>query len=71
MNLVMLNVVPKHQGRGLGSALLAKAVIEAHKLGLSRVVVAASNDDVWALYFYQRSGFVIEQVVPGRIAEHH
>lgn len=71
MNLVMLNVVPQYQGRGLGSAMLAKAVIEAHKLGLSRVVVATSNDDVSALYFYQRSGFVIEQVVPGRIAEHH
>ena len=71
MNLVMLNVLPQYQGRGLGSAMLAKAVIEAHKLGLSRVVVATSNDDVSALYFYQRSGFVIAQVVPGRIAEHH
>ena len=71
MNLVMLNVVPQCQGCGLGSAMLAKAVIEPHKLGLSRVVVATSNDDVSALYFYQRSGFVIEQVVPGRIAEHH
>jgi ribosomal protein S18 acetylase RimI-like enzyme len=71
MNLVMLNVLPEHQGRGLGSALLAKAVLEARELGLSRLVVATSNDDVPALYYYQRSGFQIEEVVPGRIAEHH
>ena len=71
MNLVMLNVLPDYQGQGLGSALLAKAVIEAHELGLSQVVVATSNDDVPALGFYQRSGFVIEEVVQHRISEHH
>jgi ribosomal protein S18 acetylase RimI-like enzyme len=71
MNLVMLNVVPGHQGRGLAKSLLGAAVAEAQKLGLGSLVVAASNDDLPALDFYQRAGFVITEVVPGLLVEHH
>ena len=71
MNLVMLNVVPEHQGRGLAKALLGAAVAEAQKLGLNNLVVATSNDDLPALDFYQRAGFVIAEVVPGLLVEHH
>ena len=71
MNLVMLNVVPEHQGRGLAKALLAAAVAEAGKLGLNKLVVATSNDDLPALDCYQRAGFVITEVVPGLLVEHH
>ncbi len=71
MTLVLLHVLPEHQGRGLGSALLARAVMEASTRGLSRVAMATTNDDLPALAFYQRSGFVIAEVVPGRLVEHH
>ena len=70
MNLVMLNVVPEHQGRGLAKALLGAAVAEAQKLGLNNLVVATSNDDLPALDFHQRAGFVIAEVVPGLLVEH-
>jgi ribosomal protein S18 acetylase RimI-like enzyme len=71
MNLVMLNVLPEYQGRGVGRALLEAAVELARGDGLERVVVATSNDDLPALGLYQRRGFVISEVVPGRILEHH
>lgn len=71
MNLVMLNVLPDYQGGGLGQALLEAAIGFARRSGLKRVVVATSNDDLPALGFYQRHGFVISEVVPGRILEHH
>jgi ribosomal protein S18 acetylase RimI-like enzyme len=71
VNLVMLNVLPEYQGRGRGEALLEEAIESARRNGLKRVIVATSNDDLPALGFYQRRGFVITEVVPGRILEHH
>jgi len=71
MHLVMLNVLPEHQGGGLGQSLVEAAVESARRRGLSRVVVATSNDDLPALGLYQRCGFAITEVVPGRILEYH
>jgi hypothetical protein len=34
-------------------------------------VVATSNDDLPALYVYQREGFVITEVAAGAILAHH
>jgi ribosomal protein S18 acetylase RimI-like enzyme len=71
MNLVMFNVLPDFQGRGVGKELLQAAVEKARLLGLTRLAVATSNDDLPALGFYQRAGFTVEAVVPGRILQHH
>ena len=71
LNIVMLNVLPEYQGAGVGKELVKTAGDEARKRGVSRLIVATSNDDLPALEFYQRLGFVIEEVVPGRILEHH
>jgi ribosomal protein S18 acetylase RimI-like enzyme len=71
LNLVMLNVLPKWQGHGVASSLLRAVVEQARRLGALRLVVATTNDDLPALGFYQRAGFTIEEVVPGRILEHH
>ena len=69
--IVMLNVLPEYQGHGAGRSLLQAAIEEARRHGLSRILVATSNDDLPALYLYQSCGFTIFEVVPGRIAEHH
>lgn len=69
--IVMLNVLPGYQGRGAGRSLLQAAIEEARRRGLSRVLVATSNDDLPALYLYQSCGFAIFEVVPGCVAEHH
>ena len=69
--VVMLNVHPEFQGRTAARSLLAMAEHEARSKGLSRIVVATTNDDIPALYLYQRWGFVIAEVVVGRLLVHH
>jgi ribosomal protein S18 acetylase RimI-like enzyme len=71
LTIVMVNVLPEFQGRSTARALLAAAEAEARKRGLARLVVATSNDDLPALYLYQRWGFAITEVVPGAILTHH
>jgi ribosomal protein S18 acetylase RimI-like enzyme len=69
--LVVLNVLPGYQGRGAGRALLNAVRDEAVQHGLGRILVVTSNDDLPALALYQRAGFQIVEVLPGRIAQHH
>jgi GNAT superfamily N-acetyltransferase len=69
--LVILNVLPDHQGRGGGQALLDAVRDEAARRGLGRILVVTSNDDLPALSLYQRYGFCITEVIPGRISEDH
>lgn len=71
LTIVMLNVHPEYQGRRTARSLLAMAEEEARARGQSRLVVATSNDDLPALYVYQRWGFVITEVDPGAILAHH
>ena len=71
LNLVVVNVLPQAQGRGGGQALLAAALAEAQDRSLARLVVSTANDDLLALYLYQRFGFRITEVLPGRMVEHH
>jgi ribosomal protein S18 acetylase RimI-like enzyme len=69
--LVVLNVLPGYHGRGGGRALLDAVRDEAAQLGLARLLVVTSNDDLPALALYQRYGFRIQDVIPGRIAQEH
>jgi GNAT superfamily N-acetyltransferase len=69
--LVMLNLLPDYQGRGGGSALLDAVRNEAAQRGLGRILVVTSNDDLPALALYQRYGFRIVELIPGRIVHHH
>jgi GNAT superfamily N-acetyltransferase len=69
--LVLLNVLPEYQGRGAALALIDAVCDEAARRDLRRVVVVTSNDDLPALALYQRYGFCITEIVPGRIAHDH
>ena len=71
MVIVLLNVLPGFQGLGLGRGLIEATVEKATRQGLTRVVVATSNDDLPALYFYQRNGFTIADIRPGEVLRHH
>ncbi len=71
LNIIMLNVRPEYQGRHTARSLLTMAEEEARAHRLSRLVVAASNDDLPALYVYQPWGFIITEVKPGAILAHH
>mgnify|MGYP005853023707 CR=1 FL=1 len=70
LTIVMLNILPGYNGRGAGRALVASAEAHARALNLPLLRVATSNDNLLALYFYQRLGFVISGVLPGAISDH-
>ncbi|MDA3936861.1 MAG: GNAT family N-acetyltransferase [Actinomycetota bacterium] len=67
--LILLSVYPERQGQGVGSALLRAAVVYAEEHGLPSVRVAVSNDDIPLLHFYQRHGFVIQEIAVGLLAD--
>jgi GNAT superfamily N-acetyltransferase len=69
--VVMLSVYPEHQGAGIGAALLEEAVARAEAAGLPFVKVATSNDDIPALYFYQRHRFLLYEIETGVLVDHH
>lgn len=69
--IVMLNVHPESQGRQVARSLLAVVEEEARARSMSRLAVATSNDDLPALYLYQRVGFVLTGVEVGAILAHH
>ncbi len=51
-------------GIGIGSALLAHAFAKAHTLGLGRVWLTTTNDNVEALKFYQKRGMRLCALFP-------
>jgi GNAT superfamily N-acetyltransferase len=71
INLVMLNVLPRWQGRGSAGDLITVVTDMARAEGANRLIVATANDDLPALGLYQRLGFTIAEVVVGKLVEHH
>jgi len=67
--VVMYSVYPQSQGRGIGSALLDAASELAKARSLTSMKAAVSNDDLPLLYFFQRHGFAITEIVPGLLAD--
>jgi ribosomal protein S18 acetylase RimI-like enzyme len=71
VNLVLLNVLPRWQGRRVAHELIAAVAGIARAEGAERLIVATTNDDLPALGLYQRLGFTITQVLVGKLLEHH
>jgi GNAT superfamily N-acetyltransferase len=70
LHIVALATDPMWQRSGVGGHLVAEAELLARRLNLFRVVVATTNDNLPALYFYQRRGYRLTDLVPGSIAMH-
>ena len=68
LHIVALATDPMWQRSGVGGYLVAEAELMARHLGLPRVVLATSNDNLPSLYFYQRHGYRITAVVPDAFA---
>lgn len=66
--IVMLGVLPGYQGLGVGRLLLESAIQRAASEGLHEIRVAISNDDLPAMYFYQKNGFRVYEVVSDEVA---
>jgi ribosomal protein S18 acetylase RimI-like enzyme len=65
LHIVALATDPSWQRSGVGGHLVAEAELIARSNRLGRVLVATTNDNLPSLYFYQRKGYRITQVLPG------
>lgn len=63
--LVSFNVLRKR--RGIGTALIEKIKKAMKKISCRKIFFVTSNDNIDALRFYQRRGFIIKKVYPGAI----
>jgi GNAT superfamily N-acetyltransferase len=70
LHIVALATDPMWQRSGVGGHLLAEAELLARRLNLQRLVVATTNDNLPAMYFYQRRGYFMTALVPNSITEH-
>src|SRR5688572_14279906 len=70
LHIVALATDPMWQRSGVGAYLVAEAELLARRLNLSRIVVATTNDNLPALYFYQRRGYRLTALVPDSVTTH-
>ena len=70
LHIVALATDPMWQRSGVGGHLVAEIELAARRKKLSSVVVATTNDNLPAMYFYQRRGYIISEVVPGGVLAH-
>ncbi|MEW5983897.1 MAG: GNAT family N-acetyltransferase [Acidobacteriota bacterium] len=71
VQIVALATDPTWQRSGVGGHLVAEAELLARRLQLSRIVVATTNDNLPSLYFYQRRGYFITEVIAGALTPHN
>jgi len=71
LHIVALATDATWQRSGVGGHLVAEAELLARRLSLARVVSCTTNDNLPSLYFYQRRGYVISDVVVGSLTPWH
>lgn len=70
LHIVAVATDPMWQRSGVGGHLIAEAELIARSNGRRRVLFSTTNDNLPALYFYQRRGYEIVEVVPGAMLPH-
>jgi len=70
LHVIALATDPMWQRSGVGGHLVAEAELIARRLDLRRTIVATTNDNLPALYFYQRRGYRLTDLVPNSITVH-
>jgi GNAT superfamily N-acetyltransferase len=69
LHIVALATDPMWQRSGVGGYLVAEAELLARRLGIPRVIVSMTNDNLPSLYFYQRRGYVVSEWIPNGAAK--
>lgn len=64
--LATLNAL--HSGSGIGATLVNAVADVARHAGCRRLVVVTTNDNLNALRFYQKRGFILVQLRPNALA---
>jgi GNAT superfamily N-acetyltransferase len=70
LHIAALATDPMWQRSGVGGHRVAEAELLARRLSLTRVVVATTNDNLPALYFYQRRGYRLTALVVDSVTTH-
>jgi GNAT superfamily N-acetyltransferase len=70
LHIVALATDPMWQRSGVGASLVAEAELLARRLQLTRLIVSTTNDNLPALYFYQRRGYRLTELVPENVVVH-
>ena len=70
LHIFALATEPMWQRSGVGGYLVAEAELMARRLGIPRIIVSMTNDNLPALYFYQRRGYHVAEWVPNGAAHH-
>jgi GNAT superfamily N-acetyltransferase len=68
LHIIALATDPMWQRAGVGGYLVAEAEAIARRQGLPRVFVTITNDNIPALYFYQRRGYRLAAVLSGAVS---
>lgn len=68
LHIIALATDPLWQRSGVGGYLLAEAELLAKRQSFARVLVTITNDNIPALYFYQRRGYRVTAVLPDSVA---
>ena len=69
LHIVALATDPMWQRSGVGGYLVAEAELLARRLGIPRVIVSMTNDNLPSLYFYQRRGYLVSEWIPNGAAK--
>jgi ribosomal protein S18 acetylase RimI-like enzyme len=70
LHILALVTDPMWQRAGVGGYLVAEAELVARRQQWPRVIVTVTNDNLPALYFYQRRGYRVSAILPDSIAAH-
>lgn len=70
LHIVALATDPMWQRAGVGGYLVAEAEALARRQGIARMLVTMANDNIPALYFYQRRGYRVAAVLSGAVSSH-
>jgi GNAT superfamily N-acetyltransferase len=70
LHIVALATDPMWQRSGVGGHLVAEAELLARRLHIPKVIVTMTNDNLPALYFYQRRGYLVSEWIPNGVARH-
>lgn len=57
------------EGQGIGPQLMHGAELLAKKIGLEKITLITTNDNLAALKFYQKRGYRIVKVIPDAVTE--
>jgi len=69
-HILALATDPMWQRAGVGGHLVAEAELLARRQDQPRVIVTVTNDNLTALYFYQRRGYRFSAILRDSVAAH-